>query len=100
MKGERPAAPSGVAAQGETERLPSPSPAAEPQTPGLLQPGQVLADRYVVAERIGKGAGSLVYRAFDRGLQEWIAIKVLDTERWAGSTMPEPLFRELRHARE
>ena len=60
--------------------------------------GQVLAGRYVVGERIGKGAASVVYRAFDQGLQTWIAIKVLDTQRWAD--MPEPLFRELRHARE
>jgi serine/threonine protein kinase len=60
--------------------------------------GQVLAGRYVVGERIGKGAASVVYRAFDQGLQTWIAIKVLDWQRWAD--MPEPLFRELRHARE
>jgi len=98
MIGKGPAAPAGGATEGETERL-SPSSAVEAQTAGLLRAGQVLADRYVVSERIGKGGASLVYRAFDRGLQVMIAIKVLDTERWAG-TLPEPLFRELRHARE
>ncbi len=100
MKEQQPAASGGSSPEDETERLPLP-PAAEGTTnPAALRSGQVLVDRYVVAERIGRGGGCLVYRAFDKGLNEWIAIKVLEPERWAGATITEPLFRELRHARE
>jgi hypothetical protein len=81
----------------ETERLP---PTAAASLPEAFERGQVLADRYVVDGRIGRGGGCLVYRAFDRGLRDWIAIKVLDPARFKQAAIPDALFRELRHARE
>jgi hypothetical protein len=100
MKEQQPAASGGSSPEDETERLPLPPAAEGTANPAALRSGQVLVDRYVVAEPIGRGGGCLVYRAFDKGLNEWIAIKVLDPERWPGAAITEPLFRELRHARE
>ena len=42
-----------------------------------LQPGQVLANRYEIRQRIGMGGMGAVYRALDRNRNEEIAIKVL-----------------------
>jgi len=39
--------------------------------------GQLLDDRYLVAEKIGEGGMAFVYRAHDRGTGEPVAVKVL-----------------------
>jgi eukaryotic-like serine/threonine-protein kinase len=82
-----PAAPASTFRLGE--------PVATPGTGGLSR-GQVLAGRYVVDRRIGRGGRGTVYRAFDQGTEVWVAIKVLDGD--LGD--PRELFRELRHARD
>ena len=42
-----------------------------------LAPGQTLADRYEIREKIGQGSKAIVFRAFDKKRGEDIAIKVL-----------------------
>jgi serine/threonine-protein kinase len=49
-----------------------------------LRPGAVFAGRYEVKEVIGAGGMGVVYRAFDRELQEPVAIKTLKAEALAG----------------
>ncbi len=39
--------------------------------------GEVLSNRYAIEERIGEGGMALVYRAKDRLLHRWVAVKVL-----------------------
>jgi serine/threonine protein kinase len=67
-----------------------------PAGAGSVQAGDVLAGRYVIEQPIGRGGRGTVYRAFDRGTESWVAIKVL------GGDLGDPreLFRELRCARE
>lgn len=58
--------------------------------------GQVLAGRYAVAERIGRGGMATVYRAHDEQLGRDVALKVFDS----GLTSPADLQRqqgEVRH---
>ena len=45
-----------------------------------------LADRYLVAEELGRGASATVYRARDRRHERWVALKVLHSR--AGSPCP------------
>ncbi len=48
---------------------------------GRLQPGDLLLDgRYLLIELAGKGGFARVWRAFDRQLQQTVAIKVLHSE--------------------
>ena len=47
---------------------------------GTLALGSVLAGRYELRSVLGKGGMGLVYRAFDRLLEEEVAIKVLRTD--------------------
>ncbi len=47
---------------------------------GTLALGSVLANRYEMRAVLGKGGMGLVYRAFDRLLEEDVAIKVLRTD--------------------
>ena len=43
----------------------------------IMKPGDVLADRYEVHEKIGEGGMGEVYRALDRNLDRQVAVKVL-----------------------
>src|SRR5207248_2896019 len=49
-----------------------------------LLPGTVFANRYEVKELLGMGGMGVVYRAFDRELQEPVAIKTLRPETLGG----------------
>jgi HAMP domain-containing protein len=69
-------------------------------TPRVLRPGQLLADRYEIKEVLGSGGMGVVYRAWDRHLQEPIAIKTLRPEALqADETSLERFKQEIRLAR-
>ena len=66
----------------------------------ILRPGQLLADRYEIKEVLGSGGMGVVYRAWDRHLQEPIAIKTLRPEALqADETSLERFKQEIRLAR-
>ncbi len=65
-----------------------------------LRPGATFAGRYEVKEILGAGGMGVVYRAFDRELQEPVAIKTLRPEALAGGTVALDRFKqEIRLAR-
>ena len=65
-----------------------------------LVPGTVFANRYEVKELLGTGGMGVVYRAFDRELQEPVAIKTLRPEALAGDGVALERFKqEIRLAR-
>jgi HAMP domain-containing protein len=71
-----------------------------PGSSQVLMPGRVLAGRYEIKEILGAGGMGVVYRAFDRELQETIAIKTLRPELVrAGGTTLERFKQEIRLAR-
>lgn len=59
-----------------------------------LRPGAVFAGRYEVKEIIGVGGMGVVYRAFDRELQEPVAIKTLKSEAMAGGSAALERFKQ------
>jgi eukaryotic-like serine/threonine-protein kinase len=65
-----------------------------------LRPGVTFAGRYEVKEIVGAGGMGVVYRAFDRELQEPVAIKTLRPEALAGGSAALDRFKqEIRLAR-
>ncbi len=75
-----------------------PSLAAAPGT--TLRPGTLFANRYEVKEVLGMGGMGVVYRAFDRELQEVVAIKTLRPETLTGGGVALERFKqEIRLAR-
>ena len=65
-----------------------------------LRPGTLFANRYEVKEVLGVGGMGVVYRAFDRELQEPVAIKALRPEALVGSGVALDRFKqEIRLAR-
>ena len=62
--------------------------------------GDVLAGRYVVDGELGRGAGSRVFRAYDRATKTAVAVKVLTGTSAAGPEWLERLGRELRLGRQ
>ena len=65
-----------------------------------LRPGAVFAGRYDIKEILGAGGMGVVYRAFDRELQEPVAIKTLKPEAMAGGNAALERFKqEIRLAR-
>ena len=82
-----------------TEELKSPRPSLAPAGT-LLRPGTLFANRYEVKEVLGTGGMGVVYRAFDRKLQEAVAIKTLRPESLAGDGVALERFKqEIRLAR-
>jgi len=59
-----------------------------------LRPGAVFAGRYEVKEILGAGGMGIVYRAFDRELQEPVAIKTLRPEALAGGNVALERFKQ------
>jgi eukaryotic-like serine/threonine-protein kinase len=90
-------ATSGAAA---TEQLKSTRPSIGAATGSALRPGTLFANRYEVKEVLGTGGMGVVYRAFDRELQEAVAIKALRPEGLVGSGVALERFKqEIRLAR-
>src|SRR5207249_4567143 len=74
---------------------PAPAPAGD-----VLRPETLFANRYEVKEVLGMGGMGVVYRAFDRELQEPVAIKTLRPEALAGDGVALERFKqEIRLAR-
>ncbi len=69
--------------------------------PDVVQPapGRVVASRYEIRARLGAGGMGSVWRAYDRELEEEVALKVLLPERLHDPTMLEHLRREVKLAR-
>src|SRR5437899_12853167 len=85
-----------------TERLRTapPSPPPRPSLGDVLRPGTLFAGRYEVKELLGTGGMGVVYRAFDRDLQEPVAIKTLRPEALTGDGVALERFKqEIRLAR-
>src|SRR6059036_1910492 len=84
-----------------TEQLAPPSPRPSVASRGdVLRPGTLFASRYEVKELLGTGGMGVVYRAFDRELQEPVAIKTLRPEALAGDGVALERFKqEIRLAR-
>ena len=59
-----------------------------------LKPGATFAGRYEVKEILGAGGMGVVYRAFDRELQEPVAIKTLRPEAMAGGSVALDRFKQ------
>ncbi len=88
---------SGSAATQPIASLPT---AASAVDGGQLKPGATFAGRYEVKEILGAGGMGVVYRAFDRELQEPVAIKTLRPEAMAGGSVALDRFKqEIRLAR-
>jgi serine/threonine-protein kinase len=66
---------------------------------GALAVGSVLANRYELRAVLGKGGMGLVYRAFDRLLEEEVAIKVLRTDLSANPDTVRRFRGEIKLAR-
>jgi serine/threonine-protein kinase len=67
---------------------------------GGIRPGSTFAGRYDIKETLGAGGMGVVYRAFDRELQEPVAIKTLRPEALAGGSAALERFKqEIRLAR-
>lgn len=64
----------------------------------LIQPGQLIADRYRIEERIGHGAMGAVWRALHVQLESPVAIKLLNASISAHPEMLERFLREARSA--
>ncbi|HSE66777.1 MAG TPA: protein kinase [Gemmatimonadales bacterium] len=77
----------------------SASPTSAVHTPSKLMPGSVLANRYEIREQLGAGGMGVVYRAFDKELQEQVAIKTLQPGLLGDAHVLERFKQEIRLAR-
>jgi hypothetical protein len=68
--------------------------------PTYLTPGVVLQDRYEIADEIGRGGFSIVYRARDRRIGADVAIKLLVPPPAAARLARERLRREVQAVRQ
>ncbi|MBN1551553.1 protein kinase [bacterium] len=76
---------------------------ASTTTPHQFTPGRLVADRYVIKERVGSGGMGVVYRALDQELGIEVALKVLkpkyshDTEMVQRFKQEVTLARQIHH---
>src|SRR2546423_8791220 len=68
--------------------------------PTYLAPGVVLQDRYEIADEIGRGGFSIVYRARDRRVGADVAIKLLEPPPAAARLASERLRRDVQAVRQ
>ncbi len=78
----------------------SPPPPSEPLRGGRFIPGTMLAGRYRVVERVGRGGMGEVYRAEDLKLGQPVALKFLPTGLDRDPEKLERFFAEVRLARQ
>ncbi|NMB11853.1 MAG: Stk1 family PASTA domain-containing Ser/Thr kinase, partial [Firmicutes bacterium] len=60
--------------------------------------GEVLSNRYEIEDRIGEGGMALVYRAKDRLLHRWVAVKILREQYASDEDFVERFRREAQAA--
>jgi len=72
---------------------------ATPHVAPNLPTGELFAGRYEILEEIGSGGMGMVYRAFDRELEEQVAIKTLRPELLRDPALVERFKSEIRLAR-
>ncbi|HET7042416.1 MAG TPA: protein kinase, partial [Gemmatimonadales bacterium] len=85
--------------QGDLRQVTSGAPLQRPSSLGIsLRPGQTLANRYEVKEILGAGGMGVVFRAWDRELQEAVAVKTLKPEVMDPQSV-ERFKQEIRLAR-
>jgi serine/threonine-protein kinase len=82
-----------------TQRLDSVPTAVRAAGGDQLRPGAIFAGRYEMKEILGAGGMGVVYRAFDRELQEPVAIKTLKPEAMATGAALDRFKQEIRLAR-
>jgi serine/threonine-protein kinase len=82
-----------------TLRVPAGGSATTVPSAARLGPGSVLANRYEIRQQLGAGGMGVVYRAFDRELQESVAIKTLRPELLGDPVLLERFKQEIRLAR-
>ena len=87
-----------VSGAAPTAQLPAPDRPSR-ASGDALRPGMLFANRYEVKELLGTGGMGVVYRAFDRELQEPVAIKTLRPEVLADGVALERFKQEIRLAR-
>ena len=63
---------------------------------GLLEPGDVVADRFVIENEIGRGGFSIVYAARDRSDNRPVAVKLLVPPPASAVLALERLKREVK----
>ena len=66
---------------------------------GELRVGDLLAGRYEIRQRLGAGGMGVVYRAFDKELNEPVAIKTLRPDLLGDPSLLERFKQEIRLAR-
>lgn len=64
----------------------------------ILEAGRVVADRYIIEEKIGSGGMSVVYRALDQNLNRHVTFKVLKEDYLATGDMVERFPQEAKAA--
>lgn len=64
-----------------------------------VQPGDTVADRYVVRAIVGRGGMGCIYRVYDKVLEEEVALKTLLPDHVDDKVVLERFFNEARIAR-
>jgi len=64
-----------------------------------LSSGSIFAGKYQIIEELGKGGMGKVYRAYDREIEEYVAIKIIRPEIAADKTIIQRFRNELKTAR-
>jgi len=76
------------------------SPGGTPPAAGILQPGRVLGNRYEIIQLLGEGGMGAVYKARDREVDRFVALKVIRPEYAANAHILQRFKQELILARQ